>query len=256
MVKTCPHCKHENPPQAKFCNNCGTSLQGLCPNCGTQNPVGSNFCMECGFNLKSSVANVSSNQLEESLAQPQKLAERRQLTVLFCDLVGSTPLSEKLDAEEYRQVILDYHHLAEKVIKRFGGHIAQYLGDGLLVYFGYPIGLENAAQVGIMAGLGILEEVARANPQWASEGKTEIDIRLGLHSGLVVVDQHLAVGDTVNIAARLEGLAPINSLVISSYSAKLVQGWFETRSLGEHLLKGIANSVEVFQVVGVSDAKS
>lgn len=216
--------------------------------------------MECGTKIGSIPS--TSPLFQESEPKPpisqktNQFAERRQLTVLFCDLVGSTPLSEKLDAEEYRQVILDYHHLAEKVIKRFGGHIAQYLGDGLLVYFGYPIGLENAPRIGVLAGLGIIEAVAKANPIWASEGKTEIDIRLGLHSGLVVVDSHLAVGDTVNIAARLEGLAPINSLVMSSQSSKLVQGWFETKSLGEHFLKGIANAMEVFQVLGESGVKS
>lgn len=255
-MKECPHCKHDNPLRAKFCNNCGTSLQGLCATCGTQNPADSNFCMECGTKMNPQTPDLVVKESPKTEATGNQLAERRQLTVLFCDLVGSTPLSEKLDAEEYRQVIMDYHHLAEKVIKRFGGHIAQYLGDGLLVYFGYPVGLEDAARIGVLAGLGILDAVAKANPRWAAEGKTEIDIRLGLHSGLVVVDKHLAVGDTVNIAARLEGLAPINRLVMSSYSAKLVQGWFETKSLGEHFLKGIAKAMEVFEVVGLSGVKS
>lgn len=259
-MKKCTHCQHDNPLQAKFCNNCGTSLAGMCPACGTQNPPAANFCMECGTKINPLLSTSPSFQKArpplETSQKSKQLAERRQLTVLFCDLVGSTPLSEKLDAEEYRQVILDYHHLAEKVIKRFGGHIAQYLGDGLLVYFGYPVALEHAPRLGILAGLGILEAVAKANPIWASEGKTEIDIRLGLHSGLVVVDRHLAVGDTVNIAARLEGLAPVNSLVMSSHSSKLVHGWFDTKSLGEHFLKGIAKAMEVFQVLGESGVKS
>jgi len=170
----------------------------------------------------------------------QRRAERRQLTVLFCDLVGSTLLSEQLDPEEYRQVITGYHQVAEKVIPKFSGHIATYLGDGLLVYFGYPVGLEDAPVAGVRAGLGILEAIALANQQWQAEGKTEIKVRIGIHSGLAVVDDHLALGKTVNVAARLEGLAPHNGLVISPNTMNLVQGWFEVKSLGNQTLKGIS----------------
>ena len=112
-----------------------------CHQCHHDNPDGSKFCNNCGAKLKISQA------------------ERRQLTILFCDLVGSTPLSEQLDPEEYRQVITDYHRVAEKVIKQHGGYVAQYLGDGLLVYFGYPKGLEDAPKAGVRAGLGILKAI-------------------------------------------------------------------------------------------------
>lgn len=214
--------------------------------------------MECGSRIASPEAIKPLKeglQLRENKRKP-RAAERRQLTILFCDLVGSTPLSERLDPEDYRQVILGYQQVAEKVIKRYGGHIAQYLGDGLLVYFGYPEGLEDAPKAGVRAGLSILETVSHANQQWEAAGKTTIQVRIGIHTGLVVVDDHLALGDTVNIAARLEGLAPFNGLVISPQTLKLVQGWFEVKSTGEHNLKGISKPMEVFQVLHESGART
>lgn len=155
-----------------------------------------------------------------------KSAERRQLPIMFCDLVGSTALSAELDAEDYRKVIINDQQVATKVIKQYGGHIAQYLGDGLMVYFGYPKGLENAPGAAVRAGLEILEAVQRANKEWLAQKRPEIDIRLGIHTGLVVIDHQLqlALGGTVNIAARLEALAPVNGLVVSPQTNKLVQG--------------------------------
>lgn len=259
-MKICINCQHENLAQAKFCNICGSSLEGVCLKCGTQNHGDSIYCMECGSKIGFSKDKPSTPKMTTSFPKagnkPGRAAERRQLTILFCDLVGSTPLSERLDPEDYRQVILGYQQVALKVIKRYGGYIAQYLGDGLLVYFGYPEGLEDAPKAGVRAGLGILEAVAHANQQWKVEGKTEIDIRIGIHSGLVVVDDHLAVGDTVNIAARLEGLAPVNGVVISMQTMKLVQGWFEVISLGDQQLKGISKPMEVFQVFRESGART
>lgn len=218
-----------------------------CPNCQHLNSITAKFCEECGIKL-----GISSSQsfIPPEAKKATKTAERRQLTVLFCDLVGSTALSERLDAEDFRQVILSYQEVAEKVVKQYGGHIAQYLGDGLLVYFGYPIGLEDAPKASIHAGLGIIKAVHLANQEWAAAGRTQIDIRIGINSGLVVVDDFLALGDTVNIAARLEGLAPKNALVISSHTQALAKNWFEFNTLGYQKLKGIQEPLEVFQVLG------
>ena len=206
--------------------------------------------MECGQKLASPTSRSSDQQSSNTQA------ERRQLTVLFCDLVGSTALSDRLDAEEYRQVILDYQKVAVAVIRRFGGHIAQYLGDGLLVYFGYPKGQEDAPRAAILAGLDIIHAVCQANIQWKAEGKTAIEIRIGIHTGLVVVDDFLALGDTMNIAARLEGQAPTNGLVISARTMLLTKGWFDTQSLGKVALKGIKEPMELFQVLQESGARS
>lgn len=261
----CPNCQHQNSTTAKFCEECGNRLHRLCPQCQHRNKPTAKFCEECGNNLSEGVISntpvnlnspTQSDGVTGSYPVTPKAAERRQLTCLFCDLVGSTALSEQLDAEDFRQVILDYQQIAEEVINQHGGHVAQYLGDGLLVYFGYPQGLENAPKAGVQAGLEILEAVAKANKKWVAASKTEIEIRIGIHTGLVVVDDHLALGDTVNIAARLEGLAPINGLVISPQTLKLVQGWFAVKSLGKEVLKGIKEPMEIFQVIKESGASS
>jgi len=225
----------------------------VCVQCQYENSSQSNFCSKCGARLSDTDVQSFSNSKEK---KTNRLAERRQLTILFCDMVGSTPLSEQLDPEEYRQVITDYHEVAEKVLMQYNGHIAQYLGDGLLVYFGYPEGLEDAPKLGVQAGLGILKAVADANKGWEAEGKTSIKIRVGVHTGLVVVDDHLALGETVNIAARLEGLAPHNGLVITPQTLDLVKGWFQVKSIGKLTLKGISEPMEIFQVLSESGAKT
>src|SRR5262249_47782736 len=142
-------------------------------------------------------------------------AERRQLTVLFCDMVDSTRLASQLDPEELREVVRAYQDTCAKVIARFEGHIAQYLGDGLLVYFGYPLAHEDDAQRAVRAGLGMIEAVGQLNTRLGSERGVRLAVRLGVHTGLVVVgevgsgtrQEQLALGETPNLAARLQGLA-------------------------------------------------
>src|SRR5215813_7533882 len=173
---------------------------------------------------------------------PPADAERRQLTVMFCDLVDSTRLSSQLDPEDYRDVVRAYHTACTEVIRRYDGHIAQLLGDGLLVYFGYPHAHEDGAQRAVRAGLGILEAVEALNTRLESAKGITLAVRLGLHTGLVVVgemggagrQEQLALGETPNIAARLQGLAAPNSLAVSEATYRLVEGYFTCESLGEH----------------------
>ncbi len=251
-MKICPKCQHENTEGAKFCINCGSRLLIVCPKCGVENNAESKFCMSCGLNLDT--AENKRPESNDARIKTKKEAERRQLTILFCDLVGSTPLSEELDPEDYRQVITNYHQVAEKMIRKNSGHIAQYLGDGLLTYFGYPEGLEDAPRAGVRAGLGILEAMEEANKEWEAAGKTTVNVRIGIHTGLVVVDEHLALGEAVNIAARLEGLAPVNGIVMSPQVHKLVYGWFEVKSMGKKILKGISEPMEIYQILNESEA--
>ena len=151
-------------------------------------------------------------------------AERRQLTVLFCDLVDSTPLASQLDPEDLREVVRAYQEACAKVIARFEGHIAQYLGDGLLVYFGYPLAHEDDAQRAVRTGLGIVEALGQLNTRLAQERGVHLAVRLGIHTGLVVVgevgggtrQEQLALGETPNLAARLQGIAAPNTVVISA----------------------------------------
>ena len=139
----CPMCHHHNPHDALFCMNCGQKLERKCLYCSTALPENALFCMKCG---KKQVA--ENPPAEERQPEIVVDAERRQLTVMFCDLADSTALSKRLDPEDLREVIRGYQDTCNKVIRRFGGHIAQYLGDGLLVYFGYPQAHEDDAQRG------------------------------------------------------------------------------------------------------------
>ena len=191
-------------------------------------------------------------------------AERRQLTVLFCDLVDSTVLASQLDPEELREVVRAYQEACAKVIARFEGHIAQYLGDGLLVYFGYPLAHEDDAQRAVRAGLGIVEALGQLNTRLTRERGVHLAVRLGIHTGLVVVgevgggtrQEQLALGETPNLAARLQGIAAPNTLVVSAATLQLLGGFFTYQSLGTSVLKGLAQPIEVYQVLHESMARS
>jgi class 3 adenylate cyclase len=186
-------------------------------------------------------------------------AERRQLTVLFCDLVGSTQLSSQLDPEDLRAVVRAYQEAAAEVIQRYEGHIAQYLGDGLLVYFGYPVAHEDDARRAVHTGLGIVQGIATLNTRLTAQYRIHLAVRLGIHTGPVVVGlmggggrhEHLALGETPNVAARLQSLAPPNGVVLSAGTARLVQGTFALEDLGPHALHGVAEPLRVSRVCGL-----
>jgi class 3 adenylate cyclase/predicted ATPase len=198
------------------------------------------------------------------LARSAPEAERRQLTVLFCDLVGSTQLSGQLDPEDLRAVVRAYQEAAAAVIQQYEGHIAQYLGDGLLVYVGYPQAHEDDARRAVHTGLGIVQAIATLNTRLAQTGggawhAVPLQVRLGIHTGPVVVGvmggggrhEHLALGETPNLAARLQALAPANAVVISAVTARLVRGTFTLEDLGTHALHGVAEPMAVSRVCGL-----
>src|SRR5215470_16062406 len=201
---------------------------------------------------------ATSTPAASSLAAPHTSeAERRQLTVLFCDLVDSTVLASQLDPEDWREVVRAYQDTCARVIARYDGHIAQYLGDGLLVYFGYPQAHEDDAQRAVRAGLGMIEALGQLTTRLAQERGVHLAARLGIHTGLVVVgevrggirQEQLALGETPNLAARLQGMAAPNTLVISAATFQLLSGFFACQSLGTQSLKGLAQPIEVYQVL-------
>jgi class 3 adenylate cyclase/tetratricopeptide (TPR) repeat protein len=378
----CFQCQHENPSDARFCNQCAAPLVPVCPACGHENPAEAKFCNQCGASLiapTSATRAVPSIQQEAesesrfqvllpaaiALLQQQRRvtyrrlkyifgldaslleeireellftgiacdedgkglvwcgetrtpfplaaieatsvpsltipespprvastvtptngptappvdsptdvpqnepavtpepahsvseAERRQLTVMFCDLVGSTDLSGKLDPEDLREVVRAYQETTAEVIHRYEGHIAQYLGDGLLIYFGFPVAHEDDAQRAIYTGWGIPEAMATLNTRLQADYGIQLALRIGIHTGPVVVGEmggggrheNLALGETPNIAARLEGLAKSNSTVISPATAQLVRRSFVLEELGPHELKGVAEPMILYTVV-------
>ena len=197
-------------------------------------------------------------------ALPPPEAERRHLTVLFCDLVGSTALTGRLDPEDYREVVRAYHQICAEVVHQFDGYVAQYLGDGVLGYFGYPVAHEDDAQRAVRAGLGLLDARAALLTHPALPPGEPVAVRLGVHTGLVVMGdvgagahhEPLALGETPNIAARLQHLATPNTLVISAATHQLVAGYFRCKALGAHTLSGLAQPLEVYRVLGASGAQS
>jgi class 3 adenylate cyclase len=190
---------------------------------------------------------------------PQDIAERRQLTVMFCDLVGSSALSTKLDPEDLRAVIGAYHKCVAETVARFGGFVAKYMGDGVLVYFGYPRAHEDDAERAIRSGLALIEAVGKL-------GSLEpLQIRIGVGTGVVVVGDLLGsgeaqergvVGETPNLAARLQAGAAPGTVAIDQTTRRLLGGLFEYRDLGGIEAKGFGSRVQAFEVMRPSMVES
>jgi class 3 adenylate cyclase/predicted ATPase len=251
----CSSCKGEVPAGSKFCIECGASLLLACSSCGHDNPPQAKFCANCGAAL------TTDSSPAPAPAPPMSSAERRQLTVMFCDLVGSTALSVRLDPEDLREVIAAYHRYVAETVARFGGFVGRYMGDGVLVYFGYPRAHEHDAERAVRAGVELLR--ALSDRGWPSDFVPQL--RVGIATGLVVVgdligegvaQEYGVVGETPNLAARLQALAEPNTVVIESNTRRLTGGLFDYRDLGAVPLKGFADPVPAMQVTGLSTAES
>jgi TOMM system kinase/cyclase fusion protein len=203
----------------------------------------------------------------EEAPPPRPLAEsgeHRHLTVMFCDLVDSTGLAQRLDAETYRSVVQVYQSRCADAIGRYDGRVAQYLGDGLLVYFGYPQAHEDDAERAVRAGREMLHELATLNPRLEAEHGVRLQARVGIHTGPVVVgevggrerQETLALGDTLNVAARLEAFAEPDTVVISDATLRLLAGLFVTEDRGTPELKGISAPIRVHRVMQPSGVTS
>jgi class 3 adenylate cyclase/predicted ATPase len=252
----CVSCHHQNHDAAKFCEQCGMRLGRACAVCGVEVSAGARFCSACGAPVSDAAASPPA-----AAAAVGDTAERRQVTVVFCDLVESTALSQRIDPEELRDLVRGYHELCAREIRRVGGHVGQYLGDGVVAYFGYPVAHEQDAQAAVGAGLAIVEAVQR---DAATHPRTPLAVRIGIHTGLVVAGQIgpvekrelLAVGSTPNVAARVQGVARPNSVVISETTHRLVHAFFHCTDLGPQEMKGVSGLVRVYEVGGDSGVQS
>ena len=254
----CPGCQRASSDSARFCEHCGAALARACAGCGEALSVTARFCPGCGLATRAAAAPAA--QTAPPTAQPA--GERRQITAMFCDLAGSTELSERLDAEDLRELIGVYQSVCSDAVLRFDGHVAQFLGDGVLVYFGFPQAHEDDAQRAIRAGLAIQAALASINQTRRENEEPEILARIGVHTGPVVVSrlgsearhETLALGDTVNIAARLDALAPPGGVVASEATLRLAAGVFVTHDLGTPELKGVSQVLRVFAVERAASA--
>ena len=250
----CPNCSSENAG-GKYYTECGAALPASCPACSSAVELGQKFCGECGHQLAPGPARPPA-------PRPDMEAERRQITVMFCDMVGSTALSGRLDPEDLRDIMHTYQNTAAGAVSRFDGFVAKFLGDGVLAYFGFPQAHEDDAERAVRAGLAIVEAVSRLR---ASSETQNLAVRIGISSGLVVVGdileagatvEHSVVGETPNLAARLQEVAAPNTVVVSDATRKLVAGAFEFDDLGSKELKGIAGTVPAWRVGAESRAGS
>jgi class 3 adenylate cyclase/predicted ATPase len=259
----CPSCKAEIPEGSKFCRECGAALRGRCPSCGNANPASAKFCLECGHKLPTSGVEAATGRSATDTATPQPAgsAERRQLTVMFADLVGSTAMSARLDPEDMREIVGAYHRSCAEQITKAGGFVAKYMGDGVLSYFGYPQAHENDVERAVLAGLALAEAV----PKLMTAAGAPLQIRVGIATGLVVVGDLIGsgeaqergvVGDTPNLAARLQALAEPNMVVIGEATRRLLGNLFELQDLGPKELKGIVGPVKAFAVMRAGSVAS
>ena len=257
----CGQCHAENRKGSRFCAECGKSLTDACPACEFANYPDAKFCGGCGKALSPTAISPDKHRVRKHEALG---AERRQLTVMFCDLVGSTALAERLDPEDLREVIRDYQNLAGQVIARYEGFIARYMGDGILVYFGYPRAHEDDAARAIYAGLDLVEAMNAHVGVSGMQGEP-LAVRVGIASGLVVVgdligtgasEEAAVVGETPNLAARLQALTEPNTVVVAGHTHRLAGGLFEYADRGTHRLRGFSEPMHAWQVIGESDAES
>jgi class 3 adenylate cyclase/DNA polymerase III delta prime subunit len=250
----CPSCRAEVPEGKRFCMECGAPMRSPCPACGSANPPNAKFCGDCGANLAAPAARRTAARPGD----PASSAERRHLTVMFCDLVDSTALSVRLDPEDLREVIGSYHKCVCDIVGQFKGFVARYMGDGVLVYFGYPQAQEDDAERAVRAGL----ELVTAIPSLKARADTDLQCRIGIATGLVVVgdlveaQERGIVGETPNLAARLQALAAPGDVVIAQTTRRLVGNLFVFRDLGSVNVKGIAAPVQAWQALRSSPAES
>jgi class 3 adenylate cyclase/predicted ATPase len=253
----CPSCMAENTATRRFCAQCGAALPVRCPACGFENEPTARFCGGCG----SLIAELAAPQPVTSLPLTRTdSAERRQLTVMFCDLVGSTELAVRLDPEDLREVIGAYHRAVAEIVAGFDGFVAKYMGDGVLVYFGYPQAHEDDVERAVRAGLGIIDAVGRLDVRSA-----KLQARIGIATGLVVVgdligegsaQEQSVVGETPNLAARLQALAEPDTIVIAEGTRRLAGDLFDYHDLGAVEVRGLAEAVQAWQVLHPSAVES
>lgn len=287
----CPRCQTANPEVAKFCINCGNSLSTSCSNCGTPLPSGAKFCLNCGQPVAAAAGITPSappasitpppaaapapqvdpalarleqyipkellNKLERARANRSMEGERRIVTVLFCDVKGSTMLAEQLDPEEWAEIMNGAFKYLIEPVYRYEGTLARLMGDAILAFFGAPIAHEDDPQRAVLAALDIVEGIKEYRQQIKRSYGFDLSVRVGINTGLVVVGEvgsdlrveYTAMGDAVNLASRMEQTAEPGTVRISGNTYKSVSNLFEFESLGGIEVKGKSEPVEAYRVL-------
>ena len=280
----CPTCQIENPGNRKFCRECGAKLVLTCTKCQFENIPSDKFCGDCGHDLTQPfTAPPKELSFDEKIAKLQKYlpsgitdkilsqrdrieGEKRQVTVMFCDMKGFTPLSESLGPEAMYAMMDEVYEILIHKVHEYEGTVNEMTGDGVMALFGAPIALEDAPQRAIRSAMAIHREMTRFNERMRQE-KGEfppVKMRVGIHTGPVVVGtlgndlrvEFKAVGDTVNLASRMESLAEPGTTYISGDTFKITEGLFRVEALGEKEIKGKEKPLKVYQVIAPSSRRT
>jgi class 3 adenylate cyclase/tetratricopeptide (TPR) repeat protein len=280
----CPKCETENPETKKFCRECGVKLTLVCPQCGSESLPGDKFCGECGHNLSlPSEPPPRDTSLDEKLAKIQRYlpkgltekilaqrdrieGERKQVTVMFCDMEGFTALSERLGPEEAYSVMDQVYEILIHKVHDFEGTVNEMTGDGIVALFGAPIALEDAPQRAVRSAMAIHREMARFSDRVKQErkGMPTLRMRVGIHTGPVVVGtvgndlrvDFKAVGDTVNLASRMQDLAEPGTTCVTEETFRLTEGFFRFEVLGKKEVKGKKEPVTVYRAIAPSTRRT
>ncbi len=266
----CPKCRFENPDGKRFCRECGSKLQLTCPQCAAKILSSDKFCGECGHALKELTETPAIDYSKPQAYTPKFLAdkilttrssvegERKLVTVLFADIANYTSMSEKLDPEEIHQIMDGCFKVLMDEIHIYEGTVNQFTGDGIMALFGAPVAHEDHAQRACHAALSIQKALETYGEIILNDNGVEFKMRIGINSGPVVVGSigddlrmdYTAIGDTTNLAARLESLAKPGTILISANTHKLVQNYFEFESIGDVNVKGKKEAQKAYDLIG------
>jgi class 3 adenylate cyclase/tetratricopeptide (TPR) repeat protein len=275
----CGRCQHENPADAAFCDECGGRLEATCPSCGEANRAGAKFCRKCGERVTepaeasppspskfaSPEAYTPKHLAEKILTSKAALeGERKQVTVLFADLKGSMELLADRDPEEARKLLDPVIERMMEAVHRYEGTVNQVMGDGIMALFGAPLAHEDHAVRACYAALRMQESLKRYADDTRRSHGVEVQIRVGLNSGEVVVRSvgsdlrmdYTAVGQTTHLAARMEQVAPPGTVRLTGETLRLAEGYVEVRSLGPIPVKGLPDPIEIFELTGAGMART
>jgi len=280
----CPQCQFENPENSNFCLECGQKFERKCPQCEKTLPASAKFCNGCGRKLTTKPTPfpkklsfdeqiekiqryLPKNLPEKILSQKDRIeGERKQVTVMFCDMEGYTTLSEKLGIEGVYEIMEQVYEILIHKVHAYEGTVNEFTGDGIMALFGAPIALEDAPQRAIRSSLAIHRETTKFYDRIKKENDyiSPLKMRIGIHTGPVVVGslgndlrvESKAVGDTVNLASRMEGLAEPGTTYITESTFKFTEGFFRFEALGERKVKGKNEPVKIYRVIVPSSRRT